>query len=113
MDLEQLKQLWLPVILILAGVVVTIAIGMEGYKKKIRKDKASQEEISFVAAWVSLILTIASYYGFDFPGHPISIIWYFGLVYALQFFVDMKVIKWIIRFFSKRKNIDLEGFLDD
>lgn len=105
---------WKLTLLLILGVltpaVVIIAILMEVYKKAIRKDKANVWEIRSVATALTLILTYSGVKGFDLPGHGPSIVYYFFGVYALQFVIDMKVVKAVakalIKHLAKKKGIE-------
>lgn len=96
------------IIKILAPVVIAIAIFMEFYKKKIKKGKFSGSHMWLLGAFLSLLCTGISYFSFDLPGHWIAIAYYSVIVYALQFVVDMKILKAIAKSYAKKKGIDLE-----
>lgn len=101
---------WEPIVKILGPIVLAIAIFIEVYKKVIKKDKFSALEVWIVAGFLSASLTTVGYFAFDLAGHPIAIVYYTALVYALQFIFDMKVIKAIGKELAKRKGVTLDGF---
>lgn len=101
---------WKTTAIILAAAIVIIAVFMEAYKKFIRKDRAGRKEIMCVAIALSMLVTTFSFYGFDLPGHDLAIGLYFLGIYSAQFFVDMKLIKALIRLYAKKKGVTLDGF---
>lgn len=101
---------WLLILKVLVPVIVAIAIFMETYKKKIKKDKFDPIKVWKIAAMLSFLLSTVGYFSFDLPGHYIAIVYYTIVVYALQFVVDMKLIKFLTRAYAKSKGIVLEGF---
>ncbi|ADY13696.1 hypothetical protein [Sphaerochaeta globosa] len=101
---------WLLILKVLGPVVVAIAIFMETYKKKIKKDKFDPIKVWKIAAVLSFLFSTVGYFSFDLPGHHIAIVYYSIVVYALQFVVDMKLIKFLTRAYAKSKGIVLEGF---
>lgn len=103
MDLMLIAKVLLPAVFI-------IAVFIEIYKKKIVKDKFHPKSIWKVAFSLSLALSTIGYFSFDLPGHYTAIIYYTVLVYALQYIVDMKLIKMIVKAYVKSKGIVLEGF---
>ena len=99
--------------IVLGASIVGIALFMEAYKKKIRKNKAGDKEIHWVAIALTALVTVFAFNGFDLPGHDWAAGLYFLLIYSAQFFVDMKLIKAVIRWWSKRKGVTLEGYTFD
>ena len=97
---------WKLILFVLGPAVVIIALMVEAYKKKIRKDRAKPWEIRILAIVLTVILTYTGTKGFDLPGHDLAIVYYAIGVYGLQFFVDMKVIKALVRSWAKRKGIE-------
>lgn len=95
---------------ILLACILIVAAFMEVYKKKFRKDKASDAEIYSVALAMSLILTLASYFGFHLDGSLWAIPIYFIFVYTAQFYCSMKIIKSIVKHIAKKKGVTLDGF---
>ena len=96
------------IIKILGPLVVAIAIFMEFYKKKIKKGKFSGSHMWLLGAFLSVVFTGIAFFSFDLPGHWIAIIYYAIGVYALQFVVDMKILKAIVKSYAKKKGIELE-----
>jgi len=101
---------WLLILKVLGPVVVAIAIFIEFYKKKIKKDKFDPIKVWKIAAVLSFLFSTVGYFSFDLPGHHIAIVYYSILVYNLQFVVDMKLIKLLTRAYAKSKGVVLEGF---
>ncbi|MDC7229725.1 MAG: hypothetical protein PQJ48_05410 [Sphaerochaetaceae bacterium] len=101
---------WVLVLKVLGPVVVAIAIFMETYKKKIKKNKFDPIKVWKIAGLLSLLFSTVGYFAFDLPGHFIAIAYYAICVYALQFVVDMKFIKFGIRIYAKSKGVVLEGY---
>ena len=101
---------WLLILKVLGPVIIAIAIFMETYKKKIKKDKFDPIKVWKIAAMLSFLFSTVGYFSFDLPGHYIAIIYYSIVVYALQFVVDMKFIKFLTRAYAKSKGVVLEGF---
>jgi formate-dependent nitrite reductase membrane component NrfD len=96
--------------LVLLFSIIAIALFMEVYKKKFRKNQANDREIYFVASLVSLVATASCYFGIPLPGKIWSLFIYFFFVYTAQFFVDMKVVKSIVKWYAKKKGVTLEGY---
>ncbi|NLF35443.1 MAG: hypothetical protein GX585_05700 [Clostridiales bacterium] len=90
--------------------VIAVAAFMESYKKIIRKDTAKHWEIHTVAVGISLIVAVCCYFGFSLPGSLWAIPLYFFGFYTAQFFVNMKVVKAIVKWFIKKKGVTLEGY---
>jgi ABC-type multidrug transport system permease subunit len=101
---------WVLVLKVLGPVVVAIAIFMETYKKKIKKNKFDPIKVWKIAGLLSLLFSAVGYFSFDLPGHYVSILYYTICVYALQFIVDMKVLKFLLKVYAKSKGIVLEGY---
>lgn len=101
---------WLLTLKVLGPVVIAIAIFMETYKKKIKRDKFNPVMVWKIAAAFSFAFTVIGYFSFDLPGHYIAIAYYTIIVYAGQFVVDMKLIKALGKAYSKSKGIVLEGY---
>jgi uncharacterized membrane protein YfcA len=101
---------WNLIIKVLGPFVLGIAIFLEFYKKKIRKEKAGDIELWVVAAILSLIGSLVGYLGFNLPGKPIAIVYYCFAVYAVQLQVDMRVVKIIGKAIAKKDGIVLDGF---
>lgn len=97
---------WKLILYVLGPAVVIIALLVEAYKKKIRKNQAKPWEIRILAIILTAILTYTGVKGFDLPGHDLAIVYYMIGVYALQFFVDMKVIKSLVNAWAKKKGIE-------
>lgn len=113
MDIQVIMEVIQPLIPlfgVLASEIVAIAIFIEVYKKKIKKDKFNPVTIWKIAGVLSVILTVVGYLSFDLPGSWFAIIYYSLMVYALQFMFNMKVIKWIVKMFAKSKGVVMEGF---
>ena len=98
---------------VLLAIAIGIAAFMELYKKQIRKDRAKEREIWLVAGLCSLMLTAIAYFAFRFPGNHLGILLYFCGVYVCQYYLDMKVIKKVVKAWAKSKGITLEGFKHD
>lgn len=96
------------IIKILVPVVIAIAIFMEFYKKKIKKGKFSGSHMWVLGLILSFSFTLIAYFSFDLPGHWIAILYYGIGVYALQFVVDMKIVKRIAKAYAKSKGFDIE-----
>jgi hypothetical protein len=90
--------------------VLLIAVFMEVYKKKIRMCDPSPWENYLIAGVLSIILTTLSYFAFTLPGTLWAIPLYAIAVYIVQFVVDMKIVKSLVRWYTKKKGITLEGF---
>lgn len=101
---------WLKIIQVLGPVVLVIAIFIEVYKKRIRMEKFEPHEVWVLAAFLSVLLTVVGYFAFELPGKAVAIAYYSILVYAVQFVVNMKVIKAITKEYAKNKGFKLEGF---
>ena len=101
---------WLLIVKILGPIVVTIAIFVEFYKLKIRKGKFEPHEVWILAGVLSVVLTVVAYLSFDLPGSPVAMLYYSILVYAVQFVVNMKVLKAITKEWAKRKGFKLEEY---
>lgn len=99
---------WVLVLKVLGPVVVAIAIFMETYKKKIKKNKFDPIKVWKIAGLLSLLFSAVGYFAFDLPGHFIAIAYYAICVYALQFVVDMKLIKALSKMYMKKKGFSLE-----
>jgi hypothetical protein len=93
---------------VLGPIVILIACVMELFKKRIRKSKSLKIENQLVAAFFSVGLTIIGYLAFDLPGNPIAIAYYSIGVYILQCYVDMRIVKTIVRIWMKRKGVELD-----
>ena len=101
---------WLLILKVLGPVIIAIAIFMEVYKKKIKKDKFNPIKAWKIAGFLSFLFSAIGYFSFDLQGHYIAIVYYAIVVYALQFMVDMKLIKFLMRACAKSKGIVLEGY---
>jgi hypothetical protein len=99
--------------MILVGAILIISVFMEAYKKFIRKDKASTLEIRWLALFLSLVATVSCYKGFELPGTESAMVLYFLAIYGIQFFVDMKFIKVLFRWWLRKKGITLKGYKYD
>jgi len=93
---------------VLGPVVVIIACIMELYKKRFRKDKTSKIENQLIAAILSIGMSIISYLAFGLPGNPVAILYYSIGVYIVQCYVDMRIVKTIVRMWMKRKGVELD-----
>jgi hypothetical protein len=100
---------WKLILYVLGPVVVLIAAMMELYKKKIRKDKSTVWEIRIVAGVVSYGLSWICYISFNLPGQPLAVLYYGLGVFIAQCYVDMRIIKLIVRAWLKRKGV-VDGF---
>ncbi len=100
---------WKLILYVIGPAVVLIAAMMELYKKKIRKDRASVWEIRFLAGLLSFGLSWICYVSFHLPGEPIAMLYYGLGISVAQCYVDMKIIKLIVRTWLKRKGI-IDGF---
>lgn len=93
---------------VLGPVVVLIACVMELYKKRIRRDKSSKIENQMVGAILSIGMSIIGYLAFGLPGNMIAILYYSIGVYVIQCYVDMRIVKTIVRSWMKRKGVELD-----
>jgi len=101
---------WLLVLKVLGPGVVVIAILIETYKKKIKRNKFDPVKVWKIAAVLSLFFSVIGYFSFDLPGQYIAIAYYTIVVYALQFVVDMRLIKFLMQAYAKSRGILLEGY---
>ena len=97
---------WKIVLYVLGPAVVIIALLMEAYKKILRKDRAKVWEIRILAVVLTVVLTWTGVKGFSLPGSTLALVYYSLAVYALQFFVDMHVIKILVSAWARKKGID-------
>jgi ABC-type multidrug transport system permease subunit len=101
---------WMLILKVLVPVIVAIAIFMEVYKKKIKKDKFNPVTVWKISAALSLIFSTVGYFAFDLPGHYVAIAYYTIVIYALQFIVDMKFLKMAGKAYAKSKGVVLDDF---
>ncbi len=104
---------WKLTLYILGATVFFIAGFMELYKKGIRQDKAKEAEIYSVALFCSVSLSTIAYFSFNLPGSYFAIAFYSAGAYVLQYYIDMKIIKALVRMYAKSKGVTLEGFKHD
>lgn len=94
--------------LVLIVTAALIAAFMEIYKKKIRKDNAGRWEIYGVALALSVATSATGYKAFGFEGTLWAIPLYAFLVFTVQFFVNMEIIKSVVKSYAKRKGIEID-----
>ena len=99
---------FIEIIKILGPLVIAIAIFMEFFKKKICKGEHKDTQMWILGLVLSFSFTLIAYFSFDLPGHWIAILYYGIGVYALQFVVDMKIVKKIAKAFAKSKGFEIE-----
>lgn len=97
-------------ITVLALSAIIIASLMEWYKKGLRKNNAKKGEIISIAALLSFGLALVCYYGFTLPGSLISLVLYGLGIFLIQWLVDVKVIKAMLKALrnSWLKNHDID-----
>lgn len=101
---------WMLIAKVLGPVVVAIACIMELYKKKLRKDKAIRIEIQVIALLFSIILTAIGYFAFSLPGRLLAIFYYSTGVFIVQCYVDMRIVKRLVKAWLKYKGVNLDGY---
>ncbi|PKL13913.1 MAG: hypothetical protein CVV52_04015 [Spirochaetae bacterium HGW-Spirochaetae-8] len=104
---------WGMTLYFLGGIIAILAVGMEVYKKTIRGDgtgktRASKNEIMLIAFILSLVLVVSFGLGLDFFGNRIALIGYVIGVYILQYVVDMKMVKTLLKWWLDKKGIDFD-----
>lgn len=84
------------VIYLIVGSVIVAGL-MELIKQKGYKDEAKRSHMIPFAFVLSTLVTVIMYYGFEFTGTPVAMIFYTLVVYITQKQVDMKAIRPIIK----------------
>ena len=84
------------IIYLIVGSVLVAGL-MELIKQKAYKDKATRTHMVLLGFVFSILVTVVMYYGFEFTGKPISMIFYTLIVYIVQKQVDMKTIRPLIK----------------
>ena len=95
------------IVMTLVVLIVTaalISMFMEVYKKRFRKDQAKRGEIYLVALVVTVGAVVTGYRGLEFVGTAWVVPLYAFLVFTVQFFLNMEIIKAVaIRHVGMRK----------
>ena len=100
---------------IVVGLLAVLGVSalVEFYKKVIRKDQAGVWETRAVAAVLSAAVSALMYYkGLAFPlfeGAIVNIAVYAVVIFLIQFFLDMKLIKKILA--SMLEYLDIDKFI--
>lgn len=100
------------IVMTLVVLIVTaalISMFMEVYKKRFRKGQAKRGEIYLVALVVTVGAVVTGYRGLEFVGTAWVVPLYAFLVFTVQFFLNMEIIKAVARSYAKKKGIDIGG----